>query len=258
MHSPRFPDASAQLLREMVERAGGSIVLHAIPDARVAGLPSQTLFTPAMWYRILLPELLPDVERVLYMDVDTIALDSLSPLWDLDLGDAYVAAVTNVFQPNHLHRPAELGLAGPEVYFNSGVLVLNLDAMRRDGAADGVREYALGHPEIEWPDQDALNVVLGERRLALHPRWNLMNSVLIFDHAKSVFGADVVAEAIANPAIRHFEGPSVNKPWHYLCGREMREVYERHRRATPWPDMPVEGFTARNVVRRLLRGRVTA
>ena len=82
-----------------------------------------------------MPELLPEVERVLYLDVDTLALDDLAPLWRTDLGDAYVGAVTNVFQPDHLFHAAELGIR-PEDYFNSGVLLLDLAALRRDGCAE--------------------------------------------------------------------------------------------------------------------------
>ena len=68
-----------------------------------------------MWYRIFLPELLPDVDRVLYLDVDTLAVDSLEPLWATDLGDAPGGAVTNVFMQDRdsRPRPEALGLPGP-------------------------------------------------------------------------------------------------------------------------------------------------
>jgi hypothetical protein len=77
-----------------------------------------------------------------------------------------------------------------------------------------------------------------------------MNSVVLFPWAAEVFGADAVAEARENPAIRHFEGPSVNKPWHVLCDRSMRDLYLEHRRGTPWPKVELEGVTAANLLRR--------
>jgi lipopolysaccharide biosynthesis glycosyltransferase len=167
-----------------------------------------------MWYRILLPELLADVERVLYLDVDTLALDTIAPLWRIDLSGHAVAAVTNVFEEHRLDRPATLRLPGPEVYFNSGVLLMNLDELRRTDAADTIRRIARERgAELVWPDQDVLNLALWERRLPLRPRWNVMNSVMLFGHAADVFGAEAVAEAREHPAIRHFEGPGANKPW---------------------------------------------
>lgn len=186
-----------------------------IPDARVAGLPVHGYFTAAMWYRILLPELLPHADRVLYLDADTLVLDDLSPLARLDLGDAPVAAVTNVFEAwrgsEHTDR---LGL-DQAAYFNSGVLLLNLRELRRSGAMDELRRVVAARgADLLWPDQDALNLLLGPRRLELHPRWNAMNALYLLDGADAVYGADRAREARERPAIRHFEGPGANKPWH--------------------------------------------
>jgi lipopolysaccharide biosynthesis glycosyltransferase len=254
LHGPGFPARSEELLTEMVERGGGSISFLPVADRRIAGLPAQQ-FTSAMWYRIFLPELLPELERILYLDIDTIVVDSLDPLWQTNLAGYYLAAVTNVFEPHYLHRPAELGLSGPEAYFNSGVLLMNLEEMRRLGCTPALRDYALEHGDrLLWPDQDTLNVVLGAQRLPLHPRWNLMNSVLTMQWSPDVLGAAAVEEARRRPAVRHFEGPTVNKPWHYLCDYPMRELYFEHRRQTPWPHCKLEGVTPRNVLQRLARG----
>jgi lipopolysaccharide biosynthesis glycosyltransferase len=248
LHGPGFEEAAK--LRELV----GDITFHAVADEAVAGFPSQHRFTPAMWYRLFLPELLPDVDRVLYLDADTLALAPLAELWATDLTGHWVAAVTNVFEPWSLERPAQLGLAGPEAYFNSGVLLLNLAEMRRDGRGEALRALVRARgDELLWPDQDALNLVLGERRLALHPRWNCMNSVLSFEAAVEVFGAAAVDEARRRPGIRHFEGPDANKPWHLLCEAPGREAYFEHRRATPWPRVRREGVTPLNLLRRAVR-----
>ena len=254
LHGPGLPGEPLRLLREMVEGLGATIAFHEIPDEDVAGLPTYSMFTSAMWYRTFLPELLPQADRVLYLDVDTIAADSLEPLWATDLGGHWLGAVTNVFQHNHLHRPEELGLAA-DAYFNSGVLLMNLAEMRRDGCSAAVRACAAERGQaLEWPDQDALNLVLAERRLALAPRWNCMNAVLDFPQAADVFGAEAVEEARVRPGIRHYEGPGANKPWSYLCPRELRDLYLRHRRATPWPDVALEDVSVANAARRWLRG----
>jgi lipopolysaccharide biosynthesis glycosyltransferase len=241
LHSPRLAPDDRERLRGMVEAGGGAIAFHEIADERVADLPATQQFTSAMWHRVLLPELLPGVERVLYLDVDTLAVDDLGPLWATDLGGALVAAVTNVFQHDHVGRPAALGLAGPEVYFNSGVLLLDLEGMRREGTADALRRLAVERAgELGWPDQDALNLVLGERRLELHPRWNVMNSMYAFAHAAEALGPEAHAEALARPGIRHFEGPWENKPWHARCRQPLRDRWLAHRRATSWPELVLD------------------
>jgi lipopolysaccharide biosynthesis glycosyltransferase len=258
LHGPDLAPEAARSLERMLDDLGAAISFHYVPDERVEGLPTKGFTGKATWYRIFLPELLPHVDRVLYLDADLIALDSLVPLWETDLGTAYVGAVTNVFQHNHVHRPASLGLSGPEAYFNAGVLLMNLELLRRDRQADALLTYATTHvDQIEWRDQDTLNVVLGHRRLPLHPRWNCMTAVLDFPQSAEVFGRDAVEEARARPAIRHFEGPADNKPWHYLCDRALRDLYFEHRRHTPWPEVTLEGRTARNVIKRRI-GRVRA
>jgi lipopolysaccharide biosynthesis glycosyltransferase len=233
LHGPAFPQRSLARLERMVSGLGGTFVPHAIAPERVARLPVVAEFTVAMWFRILLPELV-DADRVLYLDVDTLVLDDLDPLWRTDLSGSYVGAVTNVLMPHHRHRPAQLGLAD-DAYFNSGVLLMNLEAMRADDCTRAIADYAAaGGPALEWPDQDALNVVLGGRRTPLHPRWNAMNS-LQFDWAADVFGAEAVREARDHPAIRHFEGPGQNKPWNRGGDPRDRAQYFAHRRRTPWP-----------------------
>jgi lipopolysaccharide biosynthesis glycosyltransferase len=254
LHGPSFPAASARRLAWMVRRHGGEISFVEVPDERIAGLPVDELFTSAMWYRILLPELAPDADRVLYLDVDTIAVDDLGPLWETELGDAYLGAVTNVFfKPEHRDRVAALGL-DPERYFNSGVLLCDLARMRADGCTERLLTTVRDERrELEWPDQDALNLVYEGRRADLHPRWNCMNSVMRFEWTEEVFGPELTREARSRPGIRHFEGPEVEKPWHLMCERAGRELYFRHRRRTPWPIARREGVTLRNVARRARR-----
>jgi lipopolysaccharide biosynthesis glycosyltransferase len=256
LHGPSFAPAWRDGIRGMVEAGGGRIRFWEIGDDEVEDLPVVWPFTVAMWYRIFLPRLVPDADRVLYLDVDTIALDALAPLWDLDLTGHWLGAVTNVLEPHFAHRPADLGLEA-SAYFNSGVLLLNLAEMRRDDRTAALRDYAVTHPDNDWPDQDALNVVLGERRLALPPRFNAMNS-LRFAQARDVFTPGELREARERPAIRHFEGPKENKPWHYLCRRDLRDAYLAHRAAGPWPEVDLIGFTRVNRVRRIWRQCLTA
>ena len=188
---------------------------------------------------------------MLYLDIDTIVVDSIEPLLDTDMSEYYVGAVCDVPELDQLHVATDLGLSGPRDYFNAGVLLMNLDLMRRDDVTGAVHRYAVANPGGKG-DQDPINVVWGERRLSLHPRWNAMNSVMYFPLARELFGAEAVEEARRSPAIRHFEGPADNKPWHYLCRWDMRELYFYHRQQTPWPSLELEGATARNKLKRLL------
>jgi len=253
LHGSNFPTTDAARLEQMLGASANRLELHEVPDDWLKGLPTQNRFGPAMWYRLFLPELLPSVRKLLYLDVDTLITDQLAPLWKVDLGDRYLGAVTNVFIEGHAYRHEQLGI-DPSHYFNSGVLVLNLNVMRNERFTEQVIRTIVDMLEVlEWPDQDALNLVVADRRVRLHPRWNCMNSLLTRRHlAINVFGAQTVDEAVLRPAIRHFEGPDQNKPWHLLHDRRGQRLYRVHRSASPWPEYGMEGTTWLNRCKRVL------
>lgn len=231
VHYLHGPDLTRRARRRLEASAGGAVRFH---PARDEALPVVGEFTQAMWFRLQLPELV-EADRVIYLDVDTLPLTGLEELFTTDLGDARLGAVTNVVLAGHVAHVRGLGLDDGE-YFNSGVLLLDLAALRREGAMDEVRAAArsrAGRPG--WPDQDALNLVLGPHRLALHPRWNAMNALWAFpERADEALGRRAADEARADPAIRHFEGPGGNKPWARGSGSPHADVWRAHRRAARW------------------------
>jgi lipopolysaccharide biosynthesis glycosyltransferase len=249
LHGPEVRERHRRRLAGMVEAAGAEIAFHDIPDRRVAGLPTRGFTRKATWYRVFLPEVCPDVDRVLYLDSDLLVVDSVTPLWELDMSASYVAAVNNVIEERYEHHPPTLGL-DPRRYFNAGVLVMNLDAMRRDDRGAALVDYGVRNAErLMWRDQDALNAVLGERRIELHPRWNCMNIFFWHPRSEEVFAPELLEEARLDPAIRHFEGPDVNKPWHINYTGSYRRDYFEHRRVTPWPRVRRAGLTPGNLAR---------
>jgi lipopolysaccharide biosynthesis glycosyltransferase len=249
LHGPGLPPDDREALGEMVESNGGRISFRAIPDSACAGLPTAKFFGRVIWYRVFLPELLKDSDRVLFLDVDLIITDSLSPLWETNLQGSYVGAVTNVLPPSLGRRLVGRGFDLGK-YFNSGVLLMDLGLMRRDACMAAVRDYALTHADrLIMPDQDALNAVLGENRFPLHPRWNCMTSFFVYPWSSELLGAQELQEAKSDPAIRHFEGRA--KPWHYTGDRDSLRLYARHRRQTPWPNFKIEGITPVNALRRV-------
>jgi len=257
LHGPEAP-AGIDALADMVTRRGGALTGHAIPPALVEGLPRLRNIPPLMWYRIHLPDLLPDNDRILYLDADMLVVDDLTPLWRTGLDGYYLAAVSNVLEPYAHDWPAQLGLARPADYFNSGLLLLNLDALRRDDMPRRLAAYGRDTSRrLKWPDQDALNALLAEGRLALHPRWNCQNSLFYYPWAREAFGGDVVDEAVRDPAILHFEGGGIVKPWHYLSRHPYRAAYLRHRRRSRWPTVRPEGRTVFNRFLRPLPTRWT-
>lgn len=260
LHDQPLEPALRERLTEMVRTADGSITWHPVAPERLDTLPSKglELGDRTSWIRVVLPEVLAEVDRVVYLDADVLVVDSLEPLWRADLAAEPIAAVANVVEPAFHEHVRDLGLDPTGGYFNAGVLVMDLAAMRRGGTVDSLTDYVREHGQrLIWFDQDALNVVFAGSWHHLHPRWNSQNSLRIWpEWATEVFGAEARAEAVDQPAIVHFEGPAVLKPWHILCGHPSRERYLRTLASTPWAAQPVEGTTPLNrIISRLPEDR---
>lgn len=182
--------------------------------------------TPAALLRLQLGEFLPDLDRVLYLDADILAVADIRPLLATDLGDAVAGAVQDfglhaalaeeaiTGRPDHmLHVRDALGWDPDNfLYVNSGVLLLDLTALRRERFGERAAQLVLDHPHrFRWRDQDAINLLLSGRVLLLDPRWNTM--VWFLEREPRRYHADMAAVALQrrDPWLLHFSGAS--KPW---------------------------------------------
>jgi len=258
LHDRELPAAVLDALRRVVESGGSRWSPVAAGTDVTSGLPRMARIPPIMWLRVLLPELLPQADRLLYLDVDTLALQPLDELWNTDLGGRLIGAVDNVLHESQSRRPQALGLPLDTRYFNSGVLLMDLHGLRREGISARLLDCARGRArELLWPDQDALNIVLGGSRAPLHPRWNCQNSFFYWgERSAEVLGRTALDEALASPAIVHFEGPAWGKPWHFLNDHPYRDAWLAAQRASGWPLPPAATLTRRFIgclPRRLIR-----
>lgn len=243
LQDPDFPEPARARIHQALARFGSRVELHfiTVPDALVTGLPLFKLMVrgavrPVMWYRVFLPQLLPNVPKVLYLDCDTVVMDSLEPLWMTDLADRPIAAVSNPFVAEKAGKPwtEVCDLPCSEAYFNSGVMLMNLEYFRAHDISRRVVAHGLANADwVRFGDQDSLVSVLHAERLPLHPRWNLMRCIIMTGDARRLFGHAAVEQAIRHPGIVHFEGTT--KPWVDPTQHPYGRAYLRHAKRLPWP-----------------------
>lgn len=250
LHLSPLEEVEQRQIQKVTDSYGAALDNLYVDEGAIAGMPTG-YFAPAVWLKVFLPELMLTADKVLYLDSDMIVTDDLRTLWETELGSHLLAAVTNPLYPFMRQHPREdLGIQDPQDYFNSGVLLMNLDLMRREGMLEKLLGWARTHPEIGAPDQDALNVVCKDRWLKLHPRWNVQSTMFEMKARQLPILDTQLKEALESPAVIHFIGPS--KPWHRLSAHPLRELYMEHARATPWGEPPIEGRTVRNSILRRL------
>lgn len=256
VHDCSLSDGDFEGIQKVVRQANASVEFHAVAPSTLRDLPTTTEFGNIVWLRLYLPEILSGISKVLYLDSDIFVVGDLTDLWQTPLTDAPLAAVANVVEPPFLPHVATLGVDYPGGYFNSGVLLLNLEYMRARDCLQGLLEFAVEHrQELVWPDQDVLNAVFRKQWLPLHPRYNTQ-SVLWRPEgwAVEVFGEQAVRDARSAPVIRHFEGRGLCKPWHYMCPVPGYKEYRKVLATTPWAHLPIEDRTAATRLIRLLPG----
>lgn len=251
---------SAEDLRHfeaMSKVEGAEIGFHMVDEHRLGGLPRVDRFGPIVWARIFLPELLGEHARAIYLDCDILVFSPLRQLWSSGLAGCALGAVANVVEPGAREHVRRLGVSYPGGFFNSGVLLMDLERMRAECSTGNLSRFLIDYGDrLVWPDQDALNVIFAGGWLPLHPRWNAQNSFWSWrGWAAEVFDPGELADAIRNPAVRHFEGPSVAKPWHYLCPAPHKEHYRELVAQTPWAARPLDDRTVSTMLISLLPGR---
>ena len=174
--------------------------------------------TPAALLKFSLGELLPDLDKVLYLDGDILVRKSLAPIFDLELGDNILAAAPDTGVMS-FHRPIH---AEVKRYFNSGVMLLNLKKMRAEGYAAKLTTAKRADCERALMDQDVFNRVCDGKVLLLPPRANclLVNLTRAFGHAlftmeelNGMFGTSYrdLHEFADDATVVHFS--SKDKPW---------------------------------------------
>lgn len=195
-------DAHVQArIRALIDSCGSSVEFHSVPESFPREISEHSDWDVSAFYRLALPQILPpSIDRVIYLDSDTLVERCLDELADLPLGDSGLAAVS---EPHDATK--RLGLPPRSEYLNSGVLVIDLNVWRRRGTTAKLLDLLMQQPE-RWlfADQDVLAVHFVDGWTRLAPEYNCTH--------RFFFGDNRLPLPSANPFIIHFSGQGL-KPW---------------------------------------------
>lgn len=156
----RFEDISASL-EEIGER------LH-----------TRDYYSKSTYYRLFIPELYPKLDKALYLDCDVVLCADVSALYDTEIGENLVGAATDGFVRSvsrlHGYVTGRVGVGQPADYFNAGVLLMNLKAMREYGFERRFTDLLSAVKFDVAQDQDYLNAICKNRRTPIDGAWNRM------------------------------------------------------------------------------------
>ena len=172
------------------------------------------------YYRLVLPDIKPEWDKIIYLDCDIIVRDSLKDLFNLDIGDCYIASVNDISSKKHAKR---LGISS---YYNSGVLLINSKKWRQDNITQRLFHWIDENQEkIVLHDQDILNAAINDKICPLDTKWNTLYLTRSLKEDN---------EKLENAKIIHFIDKK--QPWLWYSGDKFAKEYLYYLNFTPFKD----------------------
>lgn len=176
-------------------------------------IKTHSYLTLPAYYRLKIPSLLPDIDKIIYFDCDIIVNSSLRDLFNQNINDFAIAAVKDINKRMLKKNPK---------YFNSGMLLINLDYWRKNNIEQIILDFTKDNfKNIKTGDQEILNRVLHNQVKIINDAWNVQSSN--FTNRSSY---------TTSPKIIHFVAKK--KPWHWASFSVHKNLYFKYLQLTPW------------------------
>lgn len=185
-----------------------------------------------MYFRLLSSKVLPtELKRVIYLDPDILVINSIRPLWELDLTGKMFAAAVHEGLTDIMSSINNLRLGTTTDYFNSGIMLMDLEQMRKKVKIEDITAaIEQNHDTLILPDQDILNYLYGEDILKIpETRWNYDARAYSVYLARST-GDCSLEWVMSNTSILHFCGKP--KPWQKEKHSRFKALYLNYQQMT--------------------------
>jgi lipopolysaccharide biosynthesis glycosyltransferase len=235
-------ESSLKLLKNLAEKYSRNLTIISFYELccdlkiRTAGRHIETVYSKLFFSRI------EGIEKILYIDSDTIINSSLDGLWRIDLGNNLMAGV----ETYSVNYKTDLNLSRSDKFINDGVVLLNLKELRLQNTEekfiDCIREYDGDPPVLS---EGVINKVCKGKILILDPKYNLMSGLLQykgnrFANMDTYYDLNSICDAVSQPVIIHYLSAFYNRPWNINCTHPLKGVYLDFKNRSYWKDVPFE------------------
>lgn len=196
----------------------------------------------SQYARLFLSQLLPDsLERVLYLDCDTLIMKSIRELWSLNLQGKTIGALMDAFSPAYR---ANIDLLPDDIMFNSGVMLIDLVRWNEMLVENRLLDFIkIKKGQIQQGDQGVLNAVLSHDVFCFDPRFNVVtifydfsyDEMMIYRKPSAFYSEKTILSAIDDPTIIHFTTSFKSiRPWYTGCWHVHACNWRMYRGLSPW------------------------
>lgn len=241
-------DENKERLRSIADRYGRRLEFLSMPNWSQR-LDIQLKSCKSGWLgfgynRLFLTELVPeDVDRVLYLDSDTVIEGPLDELWNVDFGDCYMAGVDDCLSATY-RKIVDLKEGG--TYVNAGMLLINVKKWRDDRIMDVfIKTLKDNNGYFVFNEQSILNSVFSGRIRILPQQYNVNSLVYLFEYNELMrlrkpkdfsYTPEEYYEARNHPVVTHFTGNFYvrRRPWVDNSDHPHKDAFLHYRAMTPW------------------------
>ncbi len=206
----------------------------------------------ATYSRAFIDKLLPEsVDRVLYIDSDTVANGSIVELCDYDMEDKVVVGCANSgfygLRKDKKDRNPDLDvLTGNKLYIQCGVVMYSLENWRKENCYEMIMKTCPKLKELSFADQTLINNAIPDKLFGLYsPKYNLTNHTYCKKRsakrmmAGGWYTKEQAYDALENTVIVHYAGGAIQRPWFTDCGSRYKDWYLKYKALSPWKDVPL-------------------
>lgn len=185
---------------------------------------------------------LQEVDKIIYLDCDSIILDKLDELWNMNIDDYYIAGVKDTV--NEFYKTS-IYLESESDYINAGFLLINLKNWRVNDLENQFLNFIDDFKgSVPHHDQGTINSVCRNKILILHPKYNVQCPMFYFsnDQIKEIYNIsnyydqEELDSAVEKPLFIHFTNGFFNRPWHINSTHPYTDKYLFYLSQTIWKD----------------------
>ncbi len=204
-----------------------------IGDDLFENAPYKKRISKETYYRMFAPLYLPrSVDRILYIDPDTVVINSLKKFYNTDFGDAYIIGAKHFDGLMDVWNRGRLGIRHSKSYINAGVMLMNIKKMRLAFDKDKVFNIINKYNKILFlADQDAINI-LYDGRIKTYTEFKINLDERTFSHMLKKIELSEALDIVRDTTmIVHFNGKY--KPWKAGYKGFLSGFYDEYKQEAP-------------------------
>ena len=240
----KISDDNKKILKDIGDKYSRCIEVIDIPELDIPPSLVSARWPISAFTRLFSGIILPhEIDKILYLDCDTIVLGDIEQLNYVDFKDNIVMGVKDCISGIYKRN---IGLDSNSTYINAGVLVLNLDALRKVDIKHEIESYMRKYMKlINYADQDILNGIFKGRIGELNPKYDIMTIDVVHTYEEimklrkptNFYDKIELSKAIENPSIIHYTtNMLVVRPWFKNTDHPLAYEFEKYMNMSPWKD----------------------